>query len=510
MEIMERSKKKKSLNSFFFDFDTFQEKLISVTNLRILSFEIYKFFLFYIMLKIISFLSNRIPFSIFFQINFDFYKLFQVFIFLLIVDLCYYFLLRTNAGHFSYLEIMISFANSQNIIKILIISILFCLLFLITNLLKSLMPRLDSEFIKNEFNIEPVYRDDNEENYYMKNGLIKSTVYEYTDNILAICSSVLFLFHFYVLKQEFWAKNNVGRIENLKNQIIICSKKIGIIILPLFCIIYLLYVIYFRSLLVFNISINYTNLFILEYFIFFISKECLNNFICGNINYICYEINTKELLIQKEIDFENEDNFYIIHYLTYLGELYSPPPSPQDIKTNIMLLKFENLDLIRKKIYFFIESINRKYSAFLNGRHYFYISTYMDIIDKLKINVEKILKFFDYSGNQVLEKETCIDILDKIIKLVGNIVLFIADAEIDKSNEEKYNEYSDRIYFFIERLFDIDKILFDLERRILPNELRGLRINIANFFHAIKDKQNKCNFIKFETDNIKTILQLDN
>ena len=500
------------MKTLLFSFDKYKEKLESVTHLRILSFEIYKLIVFYIIINIIVKLSNYFPFSFFYEINYDFYQLIKIFIYLLISDICYFILFKSNAGQFSYMEIIISMIKNPNIIKSLSVSISFCIIFLVTNELKSLMPRLNSTYVKKKYNIEPIYRDDYEENYYIQKGIAKRTAYENADTFITICASVLYAFHFIVLKQNFWTKRNINRISNLKNKIIISIKNIGTNGVPFFFVIYILHVIFYRTLFIVDLSLNYTSLFLIEYNILYISKECFNNFICARINYLCYEINSNEQLIKKEIDFRKEDNFYIIQYLNNLNDIYR---YPHDDKLNIILLKLENLNCIKNKIYYFIDSINRKYSMFLSKIRYFTINYNMNAVDNIKMMLQKFVDFFDFSTNQIFENETCIEIIELIIKIIGNIIIFIADANTDKSIDEKFMENQDHIYFFIERLFDIDKISSILiqNRKVsqdFRNDLIKLRIVIKNYFNLIRNRQNKCNFIKMETENIKYILYSNN
>ena len=125
--------------------------------------------------------------------------------------------------------------------------------------------------------------------------------------------------------------------------------------------------------------------------------------------------------------------------------------------------------------------------------------------------VQKISDFFDYNANQVFENETCIETIKYIIEIIGNIIIFIADAKIDKSNEEKYMEYSDYIYFFIERLFEIQTILMNLiqNRKIsesMRHELEKLMILINYYFDLIRNRKNKKKKKKLETQEIQDLL----
>lgn len=500
----------KNMKSIFFNHEQYKEKIYNITNLRILSFEIYKVFLFLIFMFIISKLSYYFPFSIFLEIEFNLFKLGKIFIYLLIIDISYFYLFKSNIGEITIMEIIINSIIKPNLIKILSVSISFCLIYLTTIEMKLLMPRLNEEYIKKRYNIEPKYRDEYEENYYERNGLMKKTIYENSDRLFNICTSIILLVNFILIKQHFdlWPKLELSRIVNFKNKLKISFRNIGKIWIPAFFIIYFIFIFYYHSIFIFNLSFNYASLFIIEYNLFFISIECLKNFICAKINYITYELYSKEQLIKKQIDFQNEENFYIIHYLKNLNGIYK---YTHDFKVNTILLKFENIECIKSKIYYFIGSINRKYSMFLGKRKNFNISNEMNAVDRFKIMLSTVLDFFDYSANKVFEEQTCTQIIKYIIEIIGNITIFIADAKIDKSNEDKNLEYSDYIYFFIERLFEIDGILINLiQNRKISEPMRinllQLRIIIDYYFDMIRDRQNKFHFIQLETQKIQSLL----
>ena len=498
-------------NSFYNE--SYKEKIYNITKLRLISYEIYKFFIFYFFMSIISALSYHFPFSIFYELDYSFFQLLKIFTYLLIIDIFYYILFKSNAGHFSLLEIIINLILKPNILASLAISISYFFIYLTSLELKSLMPKLSSEYIKERYNIEPAYRDEYEENYYVRKGLSKSTIYEYSDKIFIISISFFILNHFIVIKQYFnlWPKFDLARVVNFKENIRKSLKNIVEVGIPIFFIIYLILIFFYHSLFIFKICFNYTSLFVIEYNIFYISRECLLNFICSKISYITYETNNKEQFIQKEIDFKNEENFFIIHYLKSLADIYK---FPTDIKSNEQLLKFENLNSVKTKIYYFMESINRKYSIFLNKNKYFNVVN-MNAIDKIRIMIEKISRSIDYSGNQVLENETCIQIINYLVEIMGNIVRFIADAKTEKTKDEQYMIYSDYIYFFIERLFEIDNILLNLIQNkknsySLRKDIYKLKIIIINYFDLIRNRQNKYNFIKLETQKIQNLLYGNN
>ena len=495
---------------YIFANDRYKNKIYNVANLRLLSFEIYKLFVFYFLMSLISWLSYRFPFSLFFQIDYNFLKLMKILTYLLIIDIFYFISFKSNQGLFSVMEIIINSLFKPNVLKILPTSFSFCLLYLITKEIKSLMPSLDSEYIKAKYNIEPYYRDEYEEIYYSKKGISKKTAYEYSDGLFVVCVSLILLIHFILLRQKYdlWPKLDLCRITNLKNKLRAAIKNIIIIGIPAFLIIYFIFIFYYHYIFIIGLSIDYSCVFILEYNILFISMECLHNFICSKISYVTKEVNNKTQLIKIEVDFEKEETFYIIHHLKHLNDLFK---YPHDIKTNTNLLNPDNLNCIKNKIFFFFNSLNRKYSKFLSKVKPFNINSYMNAFERIKIILQKFFDYFDYSANQVFENDTCIEIMKLLIELNGNITIFLADATIIMPQEEKYMKYCDHIYFFIERLFEMDRLFLHLiqSKKIseqLRKDLYKLRISIINYFDLIRDRQNKYEFIKLETEKIKELL----
>ena len=88
----------KEINKIFFEDTKYKEKIYSVTNLRLLSFEIYKLFLLFIFIYIISKLSQHFPINIFFEMNSNFYSMIKIFILLLMIDISYFLLFKSNTG----------------------------------------------------------------------------------------------------------------------------------------------------------------------------------------------------------------------------------------------------------------------------------------------------------------------------------------------------------------------------------------------------------------------------
>ena len=494
----------KNINSLFFDDNKYRYKIYSITNLRILSFEIYKLFFLCLYIFILNKLSHLFFFNFFGEINFTFYSYIKIFAYLLVIDICYLIIFKLNKGIKSFFEMLIDSILNPNVIKLVSTSLCFILILFCTKEIKFLMPRLEYEYIKQKYHFQQI-----DDDYIDMDGYDDEKYYSDTFYIICITCFLFLYMIFDLTKFDFWPKVNLTRINNLKKYLCISLNNIGIIGVPAFFVIYCLNIFFYKTLSIFDLSINYTFLFVLEYNIFFINFNCLQNFICAPINFLAGDVNSVEKLIKKEIRFLKEDNFYIGHHLQHLRDLYE---YPRDIKYNTNLLLYENLINLQKKINFFFEAINKKYSYSYNKRNYFYINQNSDFIDKTKNFLENIFSFFDFSANQIIQKETCIQNMILLIEILGNVINFIADAKINnKSNEEKYEEYKDYSYYFVDKLIDIDTILVNLiqNKRIssnLKNNLKKLRYIIKNNYELIRYKQMKNNFLKLMSQKLDSMI----
>ena len=501
-----------NMDNIFFANKNYKDKIYNITNLRLLSYEIYKLFFLNFGLRIIGLLSFHFPFSIFYELEYNFFTFVKLYIYLLIFDLCYFILFKSNEGQFSNFEFFCALLEKPNPKRICPISISFCVIYLITKEIQNLMTKLSPSDVKEKYNVQPQFRDSDEEYYYQSKGLTKWTIYESSNLLFIIVISFIFLFQFILVKHKFnlWPKLGLGRIDNFKNVFWGAIRNIWIIGIPTFFIIYFVFFIfYYHTLFIANLCFNYTTFFIIEYNIFFISTKCLENFICAKINYISYEINTQDLLIQKEIDFSKEENFYIIHHLKHLSDIYK---YAKNIKLNTNLLKAENIIALKKKIYFFIDSLNQKFSKFLSKKRFFPPNNSgMSMGDNMKLAMAQIVYFFNFSANQILEKETSFEIIKSLIEVIGNIIIYMADAKINNTSEEKYLAYNDHIYFFIHNLLEIDRMAFNLiQSKEISEQLRSdlykLRGFINHYFDLIRNRQAKYHFIQFEANNINEML----
>ena len=177
----------KEQNSILFGDNKYRQKIYSVTYLRFISFEIYKFIFLFISIFISSKLSHFFLFRIFFEINFDYFSLIKIFIYLLILDISYFIFFKSNTGIKSFLEFIVNCILHPEVIKLVLMSLSFCLIFFCIREFKSLMPRLDVDYIRKNYSY-----DNNEYDYE------DSEIYEIYDNsdfyYVIITSIILFLY----------------------------------------------------------------------------------------------------------------------------------------------------------------------------------------------------------------------------------------------------------------------------------------------------------------------------
>ena len=487
----------------FFSFDNYKNKIYSVTHTRLLSFEIYKFIFLYIIMLIFSKLSNYFPFSFFGEIDFISSIIIKIYLFSLLIDISYYYLFKTNEGIYSYFEIIIKLIIYPKLMKIFLLSLSFYSIYSINKNIELLIPQLSINYIKDIYNLDLIninYINNEEERNIEINAYLKNTPYTKFCKIHSLGVSFFLFFHFMIIKQRFylWPKLELGHINNFKKEIFTMIKNIKIIIIPVYFIIYVTLIYFYHTMRVIHLSFYYLTHFILNYILLFLSTESIINFICPKINYQSYETITKGQVIRKDINLIKENSFYIIHHLKHLCDFYI---FSHDIKLNTKLLSFEDLEILKKKIFFYIDSLNKKYSLFLYKKKKI-INThiYMDPFNNFKNIIGKISYLFDFSANQIFENDTNIQIIKLLIELIGNIILFIIDAKIIKSNEEKLIIYKEYIEFFYSKLIELDKILSSiLNNKQLSEELNNdiykLRKIINNYFLLIKRNQIKIEFI---------------
>ena len=240
----------KEQNSILFGDNKYRQKIYSVTYLRFISFEIYKFIFLFISIFISSKLSHFFLFRIFFEINFDYFSLIKIFIYLLILDISYFIFFKSNTGIKSFLEFIVNCILHPEVIKLVLMSLSFCLIFFYIREIKSLMPRLDVDYIRKNYSY-----DNNDYDYE------DSEIYEIYDNsdfyYVIITSIILFLYMIFdIEKFEIWPKLNLSRINYLKINLFDIFANIIIIGLPSFIIIYIFLIFFYRTLFIFHISLN--------------------------------------------------------------------------------------------------------------------------------------------------------------------------------------------------------------------------------------------------------------
>ena len=79
--------------------------------------------------------------------------------------MCYFILFKNNIGIKSFNELILSLIAHPNIIKLISMSITISLIFISTKEFKSLMPRLDLDYIRNKYDLDNNREDEDNESY---------------------------------------------------------------------------------------------------------------------------------------------------------------------------------------------------------------------------------------------------------------------------------------------------------------------------------------------------------
>lgn len=501
----------------FFPDTKYKDKIYTVTKFRLISYEIYKFFLLYIFMNTISTISLYLPIiNQLYEIKMKYFIIIKIFFFLLLIDMTYYLLLKSNSGKYSLLELIITNIYFPNLSQILSIALSFISLIFLTKNFISLYPKINSDYIRELYDIEPVYKDDEEENYYVNKGLQKDTLVEMTERKIIFIFSFIMLLKFVIIKNDFylWPKINICRIDNLKRNIWLMIKNIFIIGIPVLFFIYLLISYEYHNFHVFKISFNYLSLFLIEYNLLFTSQSMIKNFICPKINHSCKQTITEGQVIRFYIDFKKEESFYIIHHLKHLVDFYK---YPHNVNLNQKLLKKVDLDELKNKINYFDKVIDDKKNKFLerDNKSKRLINSYKkDFFSQIKIIFYLLKNIFDFSANEIFENDTCFEIIKLYTNLLINVIIFIAEAKFPKDTKEtiiqRYIENRDFIGELIDKLVNVDKALsIVIQNNKVSNDLnincKKLREYIRLYFGIIKKTQTKYQFITLDTQNVKFI-----
>lgn len=243
-----------------------------------------------------------------------------------------------------------------------------------------------------------------------------------------------------------------------------------------------------KSLFVFRITIYFTWIFILYSNLLSFSFLILKNFLCQIINYQCRQINNSNQLIRLQYNFKENNQFYNIQYMKNLIEIFKE-------NKNDNLLNKENIEEIKKKVDFIYNNILRKF----------------DNSNKRKIAKKNFLQYFDFSKNEIFEKETSLKMIDCITDLIYYVIIFICKGEFKLNKEEIFHQFQFYIIYFIEILIFFQEITklndnffeYIIDSNILKSDIKKQKIIIQNKIHYLLNLDLKEHYIFQTSEKIR-------
>ena len=383
--------------NFLFDSKTYKNKIKSITNLRFLSFEIWKFIFLLFNQLILSIFLNLI----FIKFKYNFFSLICLYFISIIFD---YFLML----FFVYYEF--KFSTYEKLINIILNPSVYSLTFYINIFLFYPIFKISKHFfiyINNE-NSEYDY------NYNLNNEIILIVFYE-----------IIFIYYLLNSQNNFI---NFNRKDYYKYSIKKFFIEFPYFKIFLFNFIYLF--LYHKTIFVFFYSINYTFyiMFVLMYI--YISYENLKNFITPVIKYNSQEIISLQKFLAYKINFEKENNFFNLHYLQLLYYII-------DEKEKILN---EDINLIKFKIDKIYNNLLKKIPLYKGN----------NIIIK-----NQIYYYFDFSKEKIFEDGTSLNIIEFSIEITYNLIMNILNSK--ENNNYILNHFFEILIYYEEILSDFAK-----------------------------------------------------
>ena len=383
--------------NFLFDSKTYKNKINSITNLRFLSFEIWKFIFLLLNQLIISLFLNLI----FIKFKYNFFSLISLYLISIIFD---YFLML----FFVYYEF--KFSIYEKLINIILNPTVYSLTLYINIFLFYPIFKISKHFFLYINNDNSAH----DENYNLNNEIILIVFYE-------------IIFIHYLLNSQ----NNFINF-NRKDYYKLSIKKFFIEFpyFKIFLFNFIYFLLYHQTIFVFFYSINYT-IYIMYLFInIYISYENLKNFITPVIKYNSLETTNLKKFLEYKINFDKENNFFNLHYLQLLYYL---------IDENEKILN-ENIDLIKFKI-------DKIYNNLLKKLHLYNSNN--------NIHKNQIYNYFDFSKEKIFEDGTSLNIIEFSIEITYNLIINLINSK--ENNNYFLNHFFEILFYYEEILLNFSK-----------------------------------------------------
>ena len=402
-----------------FDQSTYKGKINSVSNLRFLSYELWKIPLLYITLVSLCFLSRFFIIDKFTPLIFDFFAFLKLLLFSFLIDYTLFVLFKRYNGQLSAFE---------KIIKIVIEPDLATFGLFILILLLNFAARSLKKFSK--------ILNEETENYNLTPS---------NDDFLIIVFTLAFSIDIYVNFDLFtWPRDNMNRVDSFKFKLKNIFSEINIKLLGAFSIYTYFYLVNKNgTIFVFSYFATYITLFLLLECITLYSFGMVKTFVCSPINYQCFQMQNSVQLVKHSFKPREEISFINYHYLTRLSTLF--------VEVSHLPNSVGNLNLITKELL----EINKSKIEYVYNR-------LLEKIERTNNNTVKkqtpLMKYIDFSRNEVFEDETSIKMIDLATDLIVNIMNYIIKANMRCSENDKFKNMQFYITYFFELLINFEKI----------------------------------------------------
>ena len=395
--------------NFLFDSKTYKNKINSITNLRFLSFEIWKFIFLLFNQLILSIFLNLI----FIKFKYNFFSLICLYFISIIFD---YFLML----FFIYYEF--KFSIYEKLINIILNPSVYSLTFYINIFLFYPIFKISKQFFLY------INNDNSDYNYNLNNEIILIVFYE-----------IIFIYYLLNSQNNFI---NYNRKDYYKYSIKKLFIEFPYFKIFLFNFIYLF--LYHKTIFVFFYFINYTFYIMFLFMYIYISYENLKNFITPVIKYNSMEITNLQKFLNYNINFEKENNFFNLHYLQLLYYII-------DEKEKILN---EDINLIKFKIDKIYNNLLKKIPLYRGN----------NIIIK-----NQIYYYFDFSKEKIFEDGTSLNIIEISIEITYILIMNILNSK--ENNNYILNHFFEILIYYEEILSDFAKKNYKYDFNKLINNL---------------------------------------
>ena len=416
----------------------FKSKIQSITYLRLLSWTIWKFLILLFLTLILSLLSSLPFLSFFLRFSFHFTSFIKLYLLFIIIDVLSFIALTSNTNTSTSFEFLSKLFLQPNQLTFCFFALVFVISVVATAATEVIIKNIDDDL-----------NNDNDINKYV-----------FLFYFFAICVTVSIVKKINIKSND--ANVNVNRVDCFKQSLKkIIKDNIDIAMIEMFIFGTIVYIMMIDNKILINGMIIRKGIFFMNVFIYLIimimiSLSMMKNFILAPVNYINEENRTAASLMKLLINFRNESMFMVYHYFT------SVKVSIKEID----LLSKDQIEDVKKKIDYLYSRVLEKLKISDN------LANNMRMMQSTPSIFSSFLSKFDFSKNEIFEKETSIAIIDILCDIMKELIVKIAKGKNSKENIINYQFY---IVHFFEVMTFYERITKDIasSKNFFNNMING-------------------------------------